>query len=575
MMKTSSYSYSIFNIFLLSIILFLMIGSLFQPGELNLFSPTHSDLYRYFVVSQNQWIPANWLMPRPLSGAYVKVVGFLGQPNALFVMIAIPAFIFMSLVAWLLIDVELVHKGTLPIIAFFLVALGSPMFYPHFQLDFGGMLGGIFAVLAVHSGLKSVQDDGKYLKYWWLLPLFFTMFSVESKPNYSFALLFLAFVAAIVVDGKRSKWLFAGILTVLVWVYIKDKFIIGSPYIAAASADSPYAVVIDPWRNIKLLWFYIRNSFTPSLIVTVVAACIALLVGRQFRLLSILLGLAIATSIPMALLVNRPWDTYAWYSTVILAAIVMVAFSRLILNIKTGVETKMTVFSAVLLLIMTISMVTHALSRHTAIEWTLGNQRYNANVLSTLDLIKTDGIQKILLAGLQGPYHPLKNSKYIEQVFPEIKRFDVLLRKSERVWNDMSNEQYNGIYLSDATLNIYSKIYVFNSSGRLAAKLSADEVSNLENHQQTLLFLCGKIDVIDPTEYALAIECLNANEEYLSSIDLGRRAVDFGNIQPWIYFHLAKAYQASNDRSKATELLDKALSIEPDNRAFKLVRSEI
>jgi hypothetical protein len=560
-------------VFLLIIIHFILITMLFRPGELDIFTPSHSDLYRYFVISQERWGPGNWLYPRPLMLAYLKLAGLFGKPEALFFIIAAPSVIFVTLVIWTVKKIGLIEYRLVPIFTFSFVVFGSPLFYPHFQYDYGGMLGGIFATMAVVSGWISINNKSKQSEFWWFSPVFLTMLSVESKPNYSFLLLFLALISTVITKSSRSKWLATGVASVLIWVFLKDK-IIGSPFVSFNGADSPYSVIINPWLNIQALWFYVKNSFTLPLLFSILAAGATLILAGRIKLLFILLALSVVASMSMALIPNRLWDTYAWYSTVVLGVLVMIASSQVMNDIKQNISLANKLRSIMMLLVIMLGLFAHALIRHPAIEWAITNQHYNANIQSDLKKIKADGKDKILLAGIQGPYHPLKNTKYIHSVYPGLSNFDVLLRRSEAAWNQMSHEQSNGIYLSEARIYDYSKIYLFGSDGRQNSVFSLDEVVKLNKMELHLILLCGRYNFNDPTNYAKAIECLNDNEEYENSIKLGREAVNFGDIQPWIYFHLAKAYMATGDNQNSIKLLIQALTKDSDNEIFKKTLSE-
>lgn len=210
---------------MLTAIYFVSLTVLFRPGYLDIFTPSHSDLYRYYVISQERWVTSSWLYPRPLMIAYLSLVGIFGNYKVVFLAIAIPSIIFMALVVRTVKKIGLVENGPLPIAAFMLVGFGSPMFYPHFQLDYGGMLGGVFAVSAIALGWSAITNNDSQTEFWWFLPLFFAMLSVEAKPNYAFGLLYLSFISIVIANGSRPKWLTAGILFILGWVFLKDKLI--------------------------------------------------------------------------------------------------------------------------------------------------------------------------------------------------------------------------------------------------------------------------------------------------------------------------------------------------------------
>ncbi len=564
-------TYSLFMISVVTAIVFILIATLFQPGEFDIVTPQHSDYYRYFMISESRWQPTNWLLPRPLMLVYLKVAGIFHSPEVLFVLLALPALCFVALLANLMVRNGLVQSGSLPLVAFFLVSFGSPFFYPTFQYDYGGMLSGFFAVLAVGFGLKSLKGMGDSFAYCWLMPMLFTLLSVESKPTYSLSLLSLAFIGAVFIKGSKSKTMFLGVLFILGWVFVKDK-LLGSPFVASSNADSPYAVIINPIKNIQVLAFYVKNSFTGALFWVALLASITLLVYHEWKLWGLFVVVILSASMPMALLVNRQWDSYAWYSTVIVGVLIMVSVDRLWITINNSPRIKNKILSASGLSLILLGLIAHICTHHSAVEWTLANQQYNRNVLSALSLIQGSGEKKILLAGIHGPYHPLKNTAFVTRVFPNVGKFDVLLKKNERVWNDMSYEQTNGIYPDKINWADYSMVYLFDELGRMVTKRwPVDEIAAMSQHERDILFYCGQLNKnnsSDPTTIGKAIACLNNSGEYGDAIVLGASIVDLGEKQPWIYFHLAKSYQALGDIQKAGDLLNKALKLEPGNSLF-------
>lgn len=463
-------------------ICFLIVTNFMQPGSLDMVTPTHSDFYRYFLLSQEPWLPENWLAPRPLMLAYLKIVGIFDQPKALYLSLAAPALLFLVLIPCVANRLELTKSSALSWSLFFFVAFGSPYFYSTYQYDFGGMLSGLFATLAVYSGvLVQKRSNEKGLRFF-PLGLMLCLCSVESKPTYSIALLYLSLVGAVLFKNKRSLALFGGVLLILCFTFAKDRFL-GSPFLASADEQSPYTVVIDPARNLQVLAFYVSHSFTPPLALAAAASLATLVVCRKWKLAIITLILGMTASAPMALLVNRRWETYAWYSTVITALLIMFAADRLLLLWRKSDKSRTRTAAAFMLVVLWISVLMHAMIRNPGVEWTLRNQAYNRNVLQVLETMEpAAGNGKILIAGLKGPYHAFKNTAYVQQQYPQRGQFDVLLNKSEKEWNRMSSrEQTNGVYSDQVKMDAYSSIVVFNDEGRIS------EVKNSQKEGRSLL----------------------------------------------------------------------------------------
>jgi hypothetical protein len=551
-----------------TIAVFLLVMILFRPGGLDLTTPYHSDLYRYYIISESRWLPENWLMPRPLMVVYLKIAGIFHQPGTLFILLALPSIVFVALLAYF-VNRNGLSSGILPIVALGFVSFGSPFFYPIFQYDYGGMLGGVFAVIAASYAVKMAASNDNAGLQTGVIALIFVGCSIESKPNYSVLLLAFSVVLAFFYRNARSKFFSLGVFVVLIFVFLKDKFF-GSPFVAASGANSPYAVVVNPAVNFALLLRYISSAFTIPLAFSVALASIVLLLNREWKVLAAILLCAVSASVPMSLLANRPWFEYAWYTTAIFGLVVMMATSRLVSFARGGSERKNRM-AIIFLVLLFVGVIAHSFVRSPATDWTFSNQKYNRNIISSLHAINQQSNERVLLAGVQGPYHPLKNTAFVKEIFPNLGDGDVLLKKSERAWNDMSHEQTNGVYLGSVNYSGYKRIYAFDEAGRIGGVFSPDEVSMMPIYRQKIMFFCyfyAPLDVLESADSLRIMECLNRNDEYEDSINFGSTVIASGEQQPWIYYHLAKAYQATGNNVLAVAMLQKAVHVEPQNSVF-------
>ena len=550
------------------LISFLIITSLLQPGILDLITPTHSDFYRYFLMSQERWLPGSWLQPRPLMLAYLKVVGIFNQSYLVYLLLAVPALLFVSLIPYVTNRLGITKTDPMPAFVFFTAVFGSPYFYQIYQYDFGGMLSGLFAVLAIFFGVLTLKNNPANIRYL-VFALVFCLASVETKPTYSLALLFLAFVGVVFRKDRASVLLFGGALLILLWTFIKDK-IFGSPFVASADALSPYAVVISPIQNLQVLAFYFYHAFTVPLAFAAVVSLIALLICKEWQLAIISLLLCLVASAPMALLVNRQWESYAWYSTIVVALLIMFASDRLLALLRKSARTQTRVIATFLLLALLVSVVLHAVTRHPSVEWTLENQSYNRNVLRTLSMIEpATGDRKVLIVGVKGPYHPLKNTAFVQRQYPNLGKFDVLLRRSEEEWNRMSYEQTNGVYLDNLNLDQYSTVILVNAEGAISRRIPVSELHESSPSDVDVILVCGATAKQDATAVARTIECLNEAGEFKRAIEFGQNYLALGDTQPWLYYHLSKSYLNFRDPESALSMAAKALAIEPKNETFQ------
>lgn len=547
---------------------FLIVATLMQPGLLDMTTPIHSDFYRYFLLSEKRWLPSDWLAPRPLMLAYLKLVGVVHKTELVFVLLAVPAMMFVSLIPFITNHVGLTRSRVLPWAAFFVVTFGSPYFYQIYQFDYGGMLSGMFASLAVFLGIVALTKNGPHTRYM-LSALALALASVESKPTYAIALLYLAFVGVLLFKDRKSIQMVSGVALILLWVFLKDK-VLGSPFVADASASSPYAVVINPMQNISVLAFYITHAFTGPLMLVAALSLLTLAAIKEWKLLAITLGLCITASAPMALLVNRQWESYAWYSTVVIALLVLYAVDRVLRMSLEAEHPRVRVAAKLALVLLMLGVCAHALARHPSVDWTLENQSYNRNVLQALALIDspTDG-RKLLMAGIKGPYHPFKNTAYVSKQYPRIGQFDTLLRRAEEPWNRMSNEQTNGVYLDQVEMDNYSLAIVFGHDGRIVQKITSLNLKQMSSNDRDSLLVCGRTVGNDPTAVAQLIECMNHAGEFKRAIEVGQATLGLAEKQYWIYYHLSMSYLGAGNPHDAFKLANKALVAEPGNEVFQ------
>jgi len=564
----------------MAIIVYIIVAVLFQPGELDLTGPVHTDFYDYFNISHSIWSPDSWLAPRPLMRVYLKLVGIFNQPDVLFILLAVPALCFITAIPYSVFEMKLAKPAFLPLIAFFLVTFGCPFFPIHYQWDFGGMLSGFFATLAISQGFKALNDKENSSYFWWFWTLFLALISIECKPTYSFALLAIAIISAVFIKGRKSKILLLGIIGLLIWVYIKDKFLGPSTFLASADSNSPYAVVISPLKNFEIILYYLKNTFTlPLFIVTLFSGGVLVFYGR-WRILIILFILTIAATSPLALLINRFQDTYAVFSTIVVGIIIMIAVGEIAGSLNTYIASqKSNKYIAIgALIVIFASLFFHLTSTNPTTEWMLSQRQYNHNVISSLKLITEFGRKKILFVGLKGPFYAFRNTAFVKYAYPMTGSYDVLLDKSESSLNETFTEQKNAIYLDKINWSDYSVVYVFGESGKIVAKFNTEDILSMPATSRLLLLYCGDFeDHIMQDNHSLlrAVECLYDNKEYDATLELGISALNVNKNNPWVYFILAKAYQAKDDKIKASEFINKALELEPSNSKFLSELEEI
>lgn len=557
-------------IFLITILVWIVISLFVRPGYFDPITPTHSDLFRYVMLSQEVWGTNSWLFPRPLMIAYLKIIGITNNQTVFFLLLTMPAVFFISS---MLITAEVLLKKpltSLAMVSYLAIVFGSPLFLAIAQYDFGGSLSGIFTCLAIL--IFKVRDEQAPERLWGnlIMPIMIFWISIETKPT--FAISMLGAIFALVVLQKFSKkyiYLLVTAISVVAAVFIKDAFL-GSKFIQLEGSNDVYTVSIDPIKNISLLAFYIRSGFPDVLLVgLVIASGVLIFNGKKAALLSIAF-VALGAAAPMALLVNREWDIYGWYPQTVLALSVSVAILLLQEKVSACTARIQRPMLIGLLLLIISSVLLYTFKKANTTIWTTDNQRYTKNILLSMEAQNLSPAKKYLFVNLSGPYHPFKNTRYIKNANRTLTDFDVLIRESERQWNDMSHEQTNGIYMKSLTISEYDSFIVFDLHGRIEKELDQADIQKLSKLQLEALFFCGtsmkpKLDILSISK---AVECFNKEGMYDSSISL------FESYQPltedfsWAYYHYAQALSFSGKKAAAIENIKKAIMAEPSNPVF-------
>lgn len=557
-------------VYVITVLAWIVVSLFIKPGYFDPITPSHSDLFRYVMISQEVWGPNSWVFPRPLMIAYLKIIGITNNQPLFFLLLTLPAVLFVST---LLVTVESLIQRQLTLlsmVAYFAIVFGSPLFLAIAQYDFGGSLAGILTCLSIVIFKR--LDTQSPEKFWLnlVLPVVLFWVSIETKPT--FAISMLGAITALVVVQKFSRksiYLLLVALSVVAAVFIKDA-LLGSKFIQLGNGSDVYTVGIDPVKNISLLAFYIRAGF-PDVLLTglVIVGVILALTGNKTALMAIVF-VAIGAAVPMALLINRQWDIYGWYPQVVLALSFAIAISLIQeKNRVTTVRSKALMLIIPGLLIICSAML-YSFKESNTTTWTVSNQKYAGNILLSMSSLDFSPGRKYFFANISGPYHPFKNTRYIKSTNMPMTDFDVLIRESERAWNDMSHEQTNGVYISSLDVNEYDTYYVFDSDGRIKQELDQTEIQKLSRLQIEALFLCGVSakSKLDALSISKTIECFNKEGMYDSSIAFFESGQPLNEEFSWLYYHYAQALHYKGKNNEAMESIKKAINAEPNNAVF-------
>jgi tetratricopeptide (TPR) repeat protein len=343
--------------------------------------------------------------------------------------------------------------------------------------------------------------------------------------------------------------------------------------------NNVYSVIISPLKNLELLNFYIAHSFTLSTALIFLISCF-ILYKKYLKEVFVITILGLSASAPMTLLLNREWSIYSFYSMIIFVSLIQLSA----IKIRDLDNQYIKLLISISFIILTLF---HAYTPSMETNWDKTQQNYNKNVLQAVNNIKNNIIgKKVLFVGLEGPYHPFKSMKFIEEYASyKITNFDVLLYENEKAWNEMSEkDQPNGIYEKDLNLTMYDDVIMFNAHGRISNIYLPAQLNVLKHSElnKKLFLNCNflptqaNIQAVDEKKLLQLMECLNSKLKFQSTTKIiENKYFDINITNPWGFYHLAKAYNNLGNQDEAISIVDRAIKIEPKNQTFENLKLEI
>jgi hypothetical protein len=466
---------------------FVIVSRLINPIRFDFFTPNHTDIYHYFVFSKTELAWSFISEPRPLSILFIHLIGFTNSFNFFLILLSIPAFLFV-VISFIVFSnaTNLQHNSWLSFI-FYCFVFSSTYFVQVMQLDFGGMLAGFFAVIAIWCFMEASRNEHAALLLF--LSCISTVISTGFKPNFPVLVLLVQLIFVIKTKSYTQFLTFAINSVCVLGIYLFDK-VNESPFLAV-DVKSPYYVAFQPFENFRLIGFYTFRALTPLLILFLLLLVLNLMRLRKFGILLFFAAIIPATSFPISLLINRPWEMYSWYSLIPTGLFLVLALDITITSMEKGFKLK--VQYAVLIYCLVAGTVLFSQYRESVAEraWFHYVQDYNQALNLSLLSINNLNSQRILLAGVTGPYHQLKNTEFSKRIYPNLGDFEVILRVAERPWNDMSTRQTNGVYFDEIEFSEFSKIYVFTTKGTLAGVLEFQQIVGLSSQQFKSILFCS------------------------------------------------------------------------------------
>ena len=556
-----------------------IVGRLFAfPGFLDPFVPSHSDLYRYFLISQTQWGSHGWLAPRPLMITFLHLVGTLRNPELVWFVLSLTSIAFAAVVILLLRHLTFLKPSVISILLYSTVIFSLPSSFEIYQLDYGGMLAGILSATAIYAWYRFYRTRPS-MAYGTSLTLFWL--SLETKPTFAAAMLVLALLQLLVHKDKKALLLFIGVSFILLLVFFKD-WLLGSPFLQFGDGGGIYSIQIDPIKNLSALWVYMKSAvptgLLPGLALAYYLAWKAL--RRMRAAIAALLLLAVSSVLPLAMIPNRALDLYSWYPGMLISLPFLVVF-HMEINGKLRpdrIPARTPRFLhaaclAVTLVALGLSSKVHAPQAY----YDEFISRHNKNVISSLDRLSDGNLafnlasaRGILVTGLRGPFHPFRNRAYILNRTHLPDTYVLLLKESERAWNEISSEMGPGIYSSELGVGSFDYFIAYDEAGNLWSILSLEQMMAMPEWRRLPTLVCNlspALRIRTASNLEGVAGCLDEAGESAAMIELMKN-VGLPSFSPLLHYYLGHAYESIGDASSARTEYVLALAF-GDNEHFR------
>ncbi len=558
--ETASPEFGPLRVFLLCLVGFAL-GRLFVfPGFLDPFVPSHADLYRYFTISQEQWGSFVWLQPRPLMLAFLHALQIVRNAQWIWLILSLSSIVFVASLLLLLQRLAGFRASILSILLYSIIVFSLPSSYQIYQLDYGGMLAGTLSILAVYVWFRFYKTNPfKAL----CLSLLIYWFSIEMKPTFPAVMLLLAIICLLLRRDRNSLLLVVGIACVSVLVVVKDR-LLGSPFLNFSNDTAIYAVKINPAQNMHALFVYLEAAVPAVLLPGLGIALILCWNAIRRRTVAVLglLGVAIASVVPLALIPNRTLDLYSWYPAMLLCIPFLYAFQgqSATWNVRDRMLSGIVkaALPACLAAVVAALVVLPKLDQND-LYYDYSIYSYNVNVLSSLPVLAQQSLhygfadaQQVLVSGLRGPVHPFRNRAFALRYSQLPATYVLLLRSSEASWNQQA-DLGPGIYSNDPNIGTFDFYVVYDQAGNFSRVLTRDQVMAIPTSFRIPVLECN----LNPSQQAWTSHALEDAASCLDEAGESTAAVAFlgdgrmGNLSPLMHYYLGHAYQALGDVASA------------------------
>jgi hypothetical protein len=493
------------------------------PGFVAFNVPSHSDLWRYYVVAHEQTLRVALTSPRPLMLIALQMLGQIDSPRILFALLNVPALLFVvsAIGAVEHLGEAKVSHGTA--FALFVLLFGTSTFYELNPLDYGGMLAGVFLAAQIawlsNERHRAAEDRSRQL---WIVALvagLLTYLSLETKPTFAALLPLTPLLLYRYYTRKRIALCCAVCAAFIVLSVVKD-IQLNSPFMRIGSSEvSPYQVGHDPVVFFGAAVFYVSRILPWQLLPLAMLSLIY--AWRRDRSIAVAALVApVLTVLPMCAIPTRLLPMYSWFGMAIMGA--LLAGHTQWHGLRPGRRAALVIF----FLFGLVAEVTHRLPGMNVTAWVITNHRFNINNMRAAEALATRVLpgERLLIAGPLMPFSPFKNDRYIALTTPVSFTWAVAYPKAEEALAKMFNDSHVQIAQDEIDFARFDRVALFDADGNLARLATASEFSAISREQVAAQFYCSAaMGITDPKLRAIKTkDCLVGVGELAAAEGIGK-----------------------------------------------------
>jgi hypothetical protein len=450
------------------------------PGYFHPLYPHHDDFYfppglsydGHSLVEKLQW-------PRPLGFLAMEVLGKLGLKGYLFVLVLVTlanAALTMSLarrifgqpISWFM------------ALAYCILLFAHPDFYVDYLHDAFGTLSYFYLILAMYAWYSYRETNQAR---WPVICAMLILAIGFTKETYFVSALVFWVIQAYFCRGaqrRMSTLMLAGSCMFFAAGLGANAYSMKFFLHLKTDATSPYHVSLAPAAVARGFWFYLSRLSHPASNM-LAAGGIAVLYRRREQMImaNALVVVGVCALLPYSVLPNHLDSMYAWTGAA-LAFSPVLFFSRPF-NRQEIWRTAAVYAGVAALAFLSIRTSTAQYDEH---RWTIAQEKINRNIIDSYPALKgLDGsARKVLVTGLDMPFHPFHTASYIRAEFGVGREWTVLIPENAAAKSEapVQSRPPSAVRLGD-----YDVAFGFASDGSLLRKWSRAQLQEASTREQT------------------------------------------------------------------------------------------